>query len=213
MPTLHRHRKVNSHYECIDSNILTGRKCDGYKSCGTQSDSTSSGGSDVTQWRLITPRSFTPAMQQPRVGLRDDEAELRFWDHYRTVTAPALSGSFDADFWSRFLVRVSHEEPSVRHAIIALSFLHQKFEGSKGCITNTRRAPLTDPANGFALRQYNKAIGSLRNRMHGEPEQAQKATILTCIVFIIIEFIQGKGRSSRIIHAEMHRTLPMFLPA
>ena len=67
-------------------------------------------------------------LKHPLVDFIEDEKEYWYFDFFRTRTAPMLSGYFDSDSWSRLVVQISHCEPTVRHAIMAVSFLHERSE-------------------------------------------------------------------------------------
>lgn len=48
--------------------------------------------------------------------------------HYFCVQASHdLSGYLSSEFWSRLVLQYSHTEPSVRHALVALTYIHFDF--------------------------------------------------------------------------------------
>jgi hypothetical protein len=114
-----------------------------------------------------------------------------------------LSGYFDSDFWSRLVMQISHVEPTIRHAVMAVSFLHEQSEASARAPTfGSRILPLVaDPQNKFALQHYNSAIRCLVENVDSRHDQAEELALLTCLLFICIEFLQARVRPA-MIHLE-----------
>lgn len=78
-------------------------------------------------------------------------------------------------------------EPCVRHALIALSHLDRTESGS----LKDARAGLTAPSKQKTLLlHYNKAVNSLVRRM-SEPSYTPEIGLVSCILFICIEFLRG----------------------
>lgn len=148
--------------------IKTGRKCDGYRQTPASSPE---------------PLSLSPAP-----GFTTT-AERRAFDFYRSRTSKILSGPFDTGFWGGLVIKMSASEPAVRHAILAISSLHEAVDsrGRKGRHLDTR----------FAFREYGKAITSLRN--WAQRDEPSAVPLLVCILFICVEFLADRDSA-----AQMH---------
>jgi hypothetical protein len=117
-----------------------------------------------------------------------DEAERRSFYYLRERTIYDISGYFESEFWDRLVLQISHTEPTVRHALLALSSLCETYESE-----NINQ----DPTNNqdkfriqFALQQYNKAVRLLADYL--PTSQARLEVILTsCLVFILLEFMRN----------------------
>ncbi|KAI3398492.1 hypothetical protein diail_9174 [Diaporthe ilicicola] len=166
----------------------TGRKCDGY----------------LDPRNLASrrrPRDPTPQdhVLGPLLDLSTPEEERAFY-FFQHVTAPCISGDFDAVFWRTVVLQVAQTEPAVRHAVLSVSTLHEGLtqstivQSKDGC-----------PTQSFALQQYNKAIARLLDQMNN-PLTKPLASLLTCVLFVCIEFLQGKDKES-LIHLEQGRQL------
>jgi hypothetical protein len=83
------------------------------------------------------------------------------------------------DFWDIHVLRATHHEPSIRHAIVALGSLHEKFEESRG-------STLPDGDN-FSLQQYNKAISSLLKPFSSGGQQTMDVCLTASILFACFE--------------------------
>lgn len=85
---------------------------------------------------------------------------------------------------------MTHEEPSILHASVALGSMHRNYKerGVSACA-----ASLNDPAHVFSLRQYVKAIGSLRTRLQTNGDsRTREVSLITCLLFICLEMLQGQ---------------------
>lgn len=166
----------------------TGRKCDGY----------------LDPRNLASrrrPKDPTPQdhVLGPLLDLSTPEEKRAFY-FFQHVTAPCISGDFDAVFWRSVVLQVAQTEPAVRHAVLSVSTLHEGL--TQGTIVQS-----TDgcPTQSFALQQYNKAIARLLDQMNN-PLTKPLASLLTCVLFVCIEFLQGKDKES-LIHLEQGRQL------
>lgn len=166
----------------------TGRKCDGY----------------------LDPRNLA-SRRRPKDPTPQDHAlgplldlstpeEKRAFFFFQHVTAPCISGDFDAIFWRSVVLQVAQTEPAVRHAVLSVSTLHEGL--IQGTIVQSTDASATQS---FALQQYNKAIARLLDQMNN-PLTKPLASLLTCVLFVCIEFLQGKDKES-LIHLEQGRQL------
>jgi hypothetical protein len=79
-----------------------------------------------------------------------------------------ISGYFNTDFWNSHVLQASETESAVRHAVVALSSLYEAYETSQ-----LSQGSSNDQHEYFmrlAIRQYNKAISALSNRINtGDP--------------------------------------------
>ncbi|KAF5676154.1 transcriptional regulatory moc3 [Fusarium heterosporum] len=148
--------------------IKTGRQCDGYRPSPSSSP----------EPKALTP---SPGFETPQ--------EVRAFDHYRRRTARVLSGAIDSSFWGGVVLKMSTTEPAVRHAMLAISSLHESVESHYRGIRkiDTR----------FAFREYSEAIKSLRD--WGQRNEPPLIPLLVCVLFICIEFLIDRDMA-----AQMH---------
>ena len=110
-------------------------------------------------------------------------AELRSLAFFRERTALQIDSFFPSAFWGVLVPQIAHREPSIRHALIALSDFHEQFMLPSG--SNGERPY-------FGLRQYNLAIRELL-----DPCATQRTPLiylLCCLLFVAIEV--GCSRSA-----------------
>lgn len=143
--------------------LKTGRKCDGYPT--------------------PKPRVSRVKSPSPTPGLETAD-ELRAFDHYRSRSVALLGGVTVTgdEFWGNLVVKLAATEPAVRHAVLALSSLHESLSWAE--------AGARSPGSDFAFSEYGKAITAVRSwdiRSHvGEPAAIP---LLVCVLFICIEFL------------------------
>ena len=108
--------------------------------------------------------------------------EQRSLNFFMFQVAPALGGFFDTNFWSVLLPRVAASEISIYHALVAIAALHegQSAEASQKSIDYRT----------ISLLHYNKAIDALKRRLCSETP-GNHVVLLTCILFICLEFMRG----------------------
>lgn len=130
--------------------------------------------------------------------------EIRALEFFHDRTAPGLSSYFDADFWTRLVLQISHTEPAIKHAMVAVGSLHQQRELGIVPVPMLRSIVVRDPLaltvpvtkhatnhnDPFALTQYNKAIVHLSQRLK-DPAVGTEIALLACILFVCVEFLRG----------------------
>lgn len=108
--------------------------------------------------------------------------------------AAKLDGQFDSSFWSRLVLQLSHSEPSVRHAVSAISNIYRDVESS------LRHPEGYVSANPEAQQEWNKAIRSLSARIQARPN-SNLVPLVCCLLFTCIDFLRGNVETS-MLHVE-----------
>ena len=109
----------------------------------------------------------------------------RAFDHYRSQSAPILGNILDSEFWGGLVMRLSVSEPVVRHAVLALSRLHEHTSTA-----NSERAA-TIPA--FVFAEYGKSIDALKKWQDGPV-----VPLLACVLFVCIEFLLDNEEATKV---------------
>lgn len=94
---------------------------------------------------------------------------------------------FQTEFSSQYLLRAANEEPALRHAIIALSGMHEYIaleqQGER-------------PMDQFSDRQYSKALALLSDPGQMSSGHAAEVLLLSCILFACFESLRGHIKSA-----------------
>ena len=200
--------KFPSCLRCSD----TGRICDGYKPVeqAKSTSASSSGSSPASPCKKDSScrdLEYLPIPSGPlAITLTNPEHVSLAYFHLRT--APGLCNHFDNDFWNCHILQLSHNEPAIRHALVAIGALHQQFELHARPLPRVDdiRSLLPKPVrytvkyvkstsdenrkNAFALGQYNKAIRLLSCRLQ-DASMDVELVLLSSLLFICIEFLRG----------------------
>ncbi|KAJ4304305.1 hypothetical protein N0V88_001918 [Collariella sp. IMI 366227] len=117
--------------------------------------------------------------------------ERRAFQFFQYITAPCLSGGVDGAFWSVLVLQMCQSELAVRHAVLAVSTLHESM------VQAATATPYLNTKNrcSFALQQYNRAIACLLDHMRAI-DARPLVPLLTCVLFVTLEFIQSKDKES-----------------
>ena len=140
--------------------------------------------------RALPPRRnvvtvyLPPTQSQPVFFVND-----RCLDFFDQNLAAKLDGQLDTKFWSKLVLQLSHSEPSIRHAVSAISLLYQDVESS------LRHPAGYVNANPEAQQKWNTAMKSLSARIQAHPN-SNLVPLVCCLLFTCIEFLRGNGEYS-----------------
>ncbi|KAH7309776.1 hypothetical protein B0I35DRAFT_358733 [Stachybotrys elegans] len=157
--------------------VKTGRLCDGY----------------------LPPRaaaSSSPLHAIVQLPELNSPLARHAYDYYRTKTAPILGGVIDSDFWTSIVLKTSVREPVVRHALLAVSSLHEHLD--------IKLREGRDEDRAFAFGEYGKAIGALRQWDARASPTA--IPLIVCVLFICIEYFLEQETSAQL-HISQGRQL------
>lgn len=129
---------------------------------------------------MISSLSTMPRTLLPL--LRGDQEERRYFDFFRSRTAPSFAGYFDASFWDHFVLQLSQAEPAVHHAVVALASLHEAFND---------RTEYKVGSQQYSLSQYNKSLVGLNRYLSTGKERSVDIVMICCILFAAFESFRG----------------------
>ena len=115
--------------------------------------------------------------------------EQRALVFFRTKTAIELAAHYvTSELWCRYILQMALHEPAIHHAVVALSSIHERFEGGGN----------GDPLKlHFALRHYGKAIRLIAQPATGYPVWQSKDTpLLACTLFGAFESMSNHFESA-----------------
>ncbi|KAL1610256.1 hypothetical protein SLS60_001921 [Paraconiothyrium brasiliense] len=178
--------------ECLRC-TKTGRKCEGYKHVQTaRHDSPSAAASFRNSSFLVVPQKPTsPSIPKlPTRSLSPDAMENRSFLYFQTNTLPKWTEFFDSDLWSQKIMQLSHVEPAIKHGILALSTMHERFESTSPIFTSK--------SNDFAFVQYMQAVKHSNEllRAHSQGRVDVEKVLIACIIFTCYENLAGNYRAA-----------------
>lgn len=113
-----------------------------------------------------------------------DRAERRSFSFFQDRTAPQLAGLFESQFWDCLLPLSANYQPAIRHAVVALAALHERFENNDNSVLSSN---YDIAQGGFALQQYNRAIGCLIKPVKDGGDQSLDVALIASILFACFE--------------------------
>ena len=173
--------------------LSTGRKCDGYNTVDTfvtgnigsakEQPKQTSGVHTVILPHPLPYESYTPL-------------EARCLEYFQNSTLKALSGFTVSDFWSGLVLQLSRSEPVVRHAVLAFSSFHETREKVHfSSFPDHSVSNHQEYQDEFALQNYTRAVSLLRQEL-SKRQQSKTVALVSCILFVCIEFLRGNNDSA-----------------
>ncbi|PYH31440.1 Zn(II)2Cys6 transcription factor [Aspergillus neoniger CBS 115656] len=102
----------------------------------------------------------------------------------------------------KLVLQLSHAEPAVYHAAVALSAVHQVAE-KKGM--PLAREDLDNTWHRFALEQASRSIALLNARRTSQDPCLREVTLLCCLLFTLSELLRGRyDNAFRHLHGGIH---------
>ncbi|KAF2872183.1 hypothetical protein BDV95DRAFT_38257 [Massariosphaeria phaeospora] len=168
----------------------TGRKCEGYKHVARSRDqSPAAAASYRNPSFLVVPHRPTPTSvpKNPSRSLSPDSMENRSFFYFQVNTLPKWTEFFDSDLWTQKIMQLSHTEPAIKHGVLALSTMHERFESTSPATTND-----------FAFMQYMQAVKHSNDLLtaHQEGEVVLEKVLIACIIFTCYENLAGNYRAA-----------------
>lgn len=142
------------------------------------------------QTRFILPTTYLtpePSLSpSPSEAIFRDDREQSYFAVFRDVVANELSGAFESVLWKRLVLQACHEEPSIKHATIAVAALSQAIKtkrriGDKGDADQHRL---------YAEWQYGQSLKALRSTV-SRGEEATRTALLACLLIYAFENLHG----------------------
>lgn len=203
----HRRRRVKcdeGQPECQRC-IKAGRTCEGYARSNTPGSSADNalrfvvysstakvGAPSKPNTGASTPISRTPSPgSQLPLHPDFDHAERRALSYFQDRAAWDLAGALQPIFWLDGVLPIVQHEPSVKHALVALSTMHEHFTRSGRMSPNTNSNKLD-----FALNHYGWAIREVVHMNQGRQEHSFDCALITCGLFSAFESLQGHYHSA-----------------
>ena len=116
----------------------------------------------------------------------DDDDERRAFHYFRSRTASQLSGYFSMQLWDCLIPLSSQYHPAVKHAVVALAAMHERFEKDDRSVLSSNH---DISQGGFALQHYNRAIRHLTKSVLSNREESLDVFLVACILFACFEVL------------------------
>jgi hypothetical protein len=193
--------KCDESYPVCNRCSSTGRTCDGYGVWGGGGDRSKQGSRDGV---MIARTSSSPgeacSVILPRPGYisffvasREDK---ECFDWFERRASPKLRGSFDSEFWSKLLLQASINELAVRHAVLAVSFVHRR--GSLNILDTRLEEESIGQVEQIPLRYFARSINNLQHHLSANTQASLRIVLITCIVFTTFDLLRSHFETARV---------------
>jgi hypothetical protein len=148
----------------------------------------------TTMGRGVQIRATSPLYVAPQSSIGSllnlTSEEVSGFNFFQQKTSREVQGRFQSDLWECLVLQIGHQEPSILHAVISIGSTHRRlFEASQLAGNEQDQVQCRQ----FSLRQYVKSIGFLRSRIENlEDPKSNEVALVTCILFICLELMQGQ---------------------
>jgi len=122
------------------------------------------------------------------VGLPGTVLERRSFEFFRFHTGHELAEALGRFSWHRLILQVSHFDPVVRHAAVALGSIGERLRIHNVLTLENQDA---NSRHVYAQQQYQRAIKLLRQHLSSQENQSILVALASCFLFICFEFLQG----------------------
>ncbi|EPE29942.1 Zn2/Cys6 DNA-binding protein [Glarea lozoyensis ATCC 20868] len=173
----------------------TGRTCDGYGIFGGGGKPTS-GDFMMSKKRSAVGVGYSPKNTPEFWSVSSTTEEKSYFEWFRLQTSKKVPGIFASSFWDQLILQATANDPAVLHAVLALSSI-QKREVFFGKDSRDVQVNLLDSQESFMLRQYTKAIAKLQPHFSTKDRSSIRIALVTCVVFICLEYLQGHYRTAQ----------------
>lgn len=120
-----------------------------------------------------------------------DVLEKRYFQFFRQKTVASTNSLMDSRFWDRIVLQICHVEPAVKHAVLALSSLHQLSEARTDTDLALRHQRYAD-------QHYQRALSAAQGLLHSSTPEDIDRVLIACLVFICYENVRGNYHASQI---------------
>jgi hypothetical protein len=122
-----------------------------------------------------------------------DYEEKYHLDWFWKRTSRKIPGAFYSDADNSLLYQAAASDPAVTHAILAACSAHR--DSDKSLTLSTPTTLRQD--EGFALKQYNKAIGHLQRHLETKDTISLRITLFSCVAFVFVELFRSHYQTAR----------------
>ena len=121
--------------------------------------------------------------------------EKLYYEWFKCRTAKKIPGLFISAFWDTLIFQASFSEPAILHAVLTLSSLHKKQILNDNSQSRSEDPP--DEQEQFMLQHYVKASLHLQPHLSTRNKESVRVALITCVVFISLEFLRGHFRTAQ----------------
>lgn len=136
--------------------------------------------------------SAEPLQLSPRDLPDANYRDLRAFNYFQSLTMLEIGGPWSAELYTDFLLPMSHQEHSIRQAVVALGAFHERYVEAGG----TTNMDTNCAIQRYGLAQYGAAVRSVMELRIRYQSNAIEVALAACILFASIESLLGHTKTS-----------------
>lgn len=129
--------------------------------------------------------------------------ETRAFDFFIHQAAPDMSGSLDGAFWSQILPQLCLQDRTIRRAVLAVSIFHEHPLNEAVPVLSR------DQVRGITWYEQSVAAALTATASEHDIEQLEH-TLITCMLFIIIEMQNGSSWNAMHLHQRAFGLIALY---
>ncbi|KAH8794746.1 hypothetical protein BGZ57DRAFT_748928, partial [Hyaloscypha finlandica] len=122
-----------------------------------------------------------------------NETEDRYFEAFREVVIPEISGIWDYSFWES-IVLTACDEPFIRDAVLAIAAINLSIKAARKkprtLEGGTGSSEISTKHYQFALERFSQAIRTMRTTLTNDEQHLRKA-LIGCLLVFCFEGFQG----------------------
>ncbi|KAF2828604.1 hypothetical protein CC86DRAFT_437976 [Ophiobolus disseminans] len=168
--------------------VKTGRTCDGYNHVvrPKKAGYLAAASYRNSAFLVVPQRPVQHAISKnPSRNLSQNPKENRSFEYFQLHTLPMWTEFFASELWSQTILQLSHTQPAIKHGILALSTMHERYESITPIFTSS--------SSDFAFVQYTQAVkhSNALLRAHQDGKVSLEMVLIACIIFTCYENLAG----------------------
>lgn len=128
-----------------------------------------------------------------------DVLEKRYFQFFRQKTVASTNSLMACRFWDRIVLQICHVEPAVKHAVLALSSLHQLSDARSNAV-------LAQKHQDYADYHHQKALVAAQKLLSSSTAEDVDRVLIACVVFICYDNVRGNYQAAAI-HTHSGRSI------
>lgn len=134
--------------------------------------------------------------------------EQVYLEWFRGKSVAKLPGVFGSRFWDTLAFQAGAVDPAIFHSIVALGAVHKSEvlrEGDRSSVVQ-----LHDEQEDFIQRQLSKVFNCLQLSTNSDNKESLRIALISCLVFVSLEFLRGHYRTGSIQYATIYCFNPSY---
>jgi hypothetical protein len=189
--------------ECLNC-VKTGRQCEGPGAAKFAFKQYVPKKQRSVSPKSSSAKSLTPSPSPPLTSFITSDHEARAFDYFVHRAGPDMSGSLDESFWTELLPSLCLYDTTIRNAVLAISTFYEH--------PTQQRSQMLSHSQIQGIKWYEQSVaGALAPIKSDQNIHRLEHSLLTCMLFLIIEMQNGNAWSAMHLHKQGFHLIALYL--